>query len=104
MVQAIVCPNNIDEFREAKKEGREFIKIHNEVTQTSYGIGMYQYELLEETKKYLTLKTIQQEDYGIKHKYKKYMLLPMPLHKQEQDNYYMLDKALQEGGLDFLHN
>jgi len=31
----------MDEFREAKEEGREFIKFHNEVTQTSYGIGMY---------------------------------------------------------------
>ena len=40
--------DEMNEFREAKKEGRDFMQFHNKVTQIGYKTEAYQCELAEE--------------------------------------------------------
>ena len=81
IVQITVHVKDINEFCEAKEEGREFIKFHYKVIQTSHEIGIYQYKLLKEARKYLTLKSVKWEDHNIESECKKCILLPIRLHK-----------------------
>ena len=79
------------------------MKFYNNITQTSYEIGIYQCELLEKARICLRSQRLKWEEYNMACDYKKYISFLLLLYKQLQNDFFALDKTLQEGGLDYVH-
>ena len=96
--------NNKNDFNSSKVEALEFIQFYEEVIQSGYETGTYQYQLIENTRIFLQSSKIRSIDRKIVCNYRINIMIPLPLQRNEQNNYFNIDKALEEKGLDYLYH